>query len=374
MQQHDLSLSLHSFNLYFQSHRAEIDGKATAHLVRFIEGAQKSIDCAIYDLKHPDVLKSLKRVSEKKKLRIAYDGGTKVVTGDTKNDPKPPGTEEALRQFGLLDFATPVHEPGGHLMHSKYIVRDGVSVWTGSGNWTHGGLELQDNNFLAIDSPELAASYEKNFEHIVKGSRTPGKPAKTPIPAIKVSEVDIQPFFSGHGTELIEDRIASLIKKAKKIRIIAMLISDPGILDALAKFRPSEMDVLGILDPHEMAQVMKPARGKAKDPSLFWFSEGDKRFVAAPSHAFSQTDNNDFMHNKVMIFDDQTVVAGSYNFSENAESNDENVVVLNAAPVAKAYTKYFEALWTQYRKHGAPLPPVSIAEPAVAHEEELAPV
>jgi phosphatidylserine/phosphatidylglycerophosphate/cardiolipin synthase-like enzyme len=73
-----------------------------------------------------------------------------------------------------------------------------------------------------------------------------------------------------------------------------------------------------------------------------------------------------------MIFDDQTVVAGSYNFSENAESNDENVVVLNAAPVAKAYTKYFEGLWTQYRKHGAPLPPVSIAEPAVVHEEELA--
>jgi len=370
MQQQDLSLSHHSLNIYFQSHRAELDGRSTAHLVRFIEGAQRSLDCAIYDLKHPDVLSSLKRVAAKRKLRIAYDAGEKAVIGDKKNDPKPGGTEEALRLAGLLEFARPIHIPG-HLMHSKYMVRDAESVWSGSGNWTHGGLELQDNNFLAIDSVELAAVYEKNFEHIWAGSRLNIPTEAAHMPKIKVGAVEIQPFFSGHGTELIEDTIIGLIKNAKKMRIIAMLISDPGILDALMRFRPHDMDIVGILDPHEMAQVMKPSHGKAKDPALFWFAEGDKRFVAAPSHAYSPTDNNDFMHNKVMIFDDHTVVTGSYNFSENAESNDENVVILQSVPVAKSYTKYFEALWTQYRKHGAPLPPVSVTEPAVTHEEEL---
>jgi phosphatidylserine/phosphatidylglycerophosphate/cardiolipin synthase-like enzyme len=107
-----------------------------------------------------------------------------------------------------------------------------------------------------------------------------------------------------------------------------------------------------------MKQVMYPSRGTSKiPPALFWFARKDKRFVAAPSHAFSENDNNDFMHNKVMILDDSTVITGSYNFSESAESNDENMLILESSDVANAYTAYFEALFAQYQKHGAPLPP-----------------
>jgi len=63
------------------------------------------------------------------------------------------------------------------------------------------------------------------------------------------------------------------------------------------------------------------------------------------------------MHNKVIILDDHTVITGSYNFSESAESNDENMLILESSDVAIAYTKYFEALFKQYQMHGAPLPP-----------------
>ena len=103
---------------------------------------------------------------------------------------------------------------------------------------------------------------------------------------------------------------------------------------------------------------MKPPKGKSKIPTaLFWFAKKDKRFVAAPSHAFSQNDNNDFMHNKLMIIDDRIVITGSYNFSENAESNDENMLVLESNAAAAAYAAYFDVLFEQYQKHGAPLPP-----------------
>ena len=37
------------------------------------------------------------------------------------------------------------------------------------------------------------------------------------------------------------------------------------------------------------------------------------------------------MHNKVIIIDDRIVVTGSYNFSENAESNDENMLILESS-------------------------------------------
>jgi phosphatidylserine/phosphatidylglycerophosphate/cardiolipin synthase-like enzyme len=230
----------------------------------------------------------------------------------------------------------------------------------------NGGLDLHDNNFLVLSSRQLADDYKANFECLTSKLHThPRKTKKpdmdhllSPERAIKIGNVDVTPYFSGGGTEEIENAVVALIKKAKKVRIMAMLISDLGVLEALSKFKPAGKDIEGVLDPHEMKQVMTPPRGKSKIPAaLFWFARKDKRFVAAPSHAYSQNDNNDFMHNKVMIIDDRIVVTGSYNFSENAESNDENMLILESSAVAAAYTAYFESLFTQYQKRGTPLPP-----------------
>ncbi|MFL6449982.1 MAG: phospholipase D-like domain-containing protein [Bryobacteraceae bacterium] len=109
-----------------------------------------------------------------------------------------------------------------------------------------------------------------------------------------------------------------------------------------------------MLDPHEMKVVIKI---KTDDPN-FWFANGDPRCVAANSHAFNGSgDKNELMHNKVMIIDDNVVITGSYNFSENAEANDENLLIFESATVARAYNKYFNALFAQYQKTGAKLPP-----------------
>jgi phosphatidylserine/phosphatidylglycerophosphate/cardiolipin synthase-like enzyme len=134
--------------------------------------------------------------------------------------------------------------------------------------------------------------------------------------------------------------------------MMAMLVSDAGILASLLALKKT--NIQGVLDPHEMKVVMK---NKATDPN-FWFANGDPRFVAANSHAFIGTgDKNDFMHNKVMVIDDKVVITGSYNFSENAEANDENLLIFESPSLAAAYNKYFNALFAQYQKTGAKLPP-----------------
>jgi phosphatidylserine/phosphatidylglycerophosphate/cardiolipin synthase-like enzyme len=63
------------------------------------------------------------------------------------------------------------------------------------------------------------------------------------------------------------------------------------------------------------------------------------------------------MHNKVLIIDNKTVVAGSYNFSENAEANDENMLVIVSPQVATAYANYFDALFRQIRPAWRPAAP-----------------
>ncbi len=364
MPSNNLAFKAPGLDIYFQSQRAKIEDQIATHLVQFIQGAKKSLDCAIYDLKHPDVLTGLKKAASRVKLRIAYDGGkTKTVMGGLAPDPKFSGTAQAIQAEGLSRYATAIHVTGGHLMHDKFIVRDGNSVWTGSGNFTLGGLEMQDNNFLSIASPALAAMYtavlngmlqsNHNQSHTPKGGK-PGAPSKP----IKVGAVPITLYFStGVGeNENVDALVVSALKTAKKVRVIAMLISDPDILRALSPFK--NKDIKGVLDPHEMKNVMTKSK---QNPAWFWFAKGDKRFVAAPSHAISKQnagmDNHDLMHNKVMIIDDKTVVTGSYNFSENAEKNDENVLVIQSPAIAATYTKYFDALFAQYTKHGAPLPP-----------------
>lgn len=306
-------------------------------------------------MRSEEVLKALKGISTKVQLHILYDNGKAGETSTTV-DPKVSTTAQAIEAAGLKAFAHPVKEKSGHLMHDKFVVRDGTSVWSGSGNFTNGGLLLQDNNFFMMDSPAIAAGYSKTFGDLGSpghsASHTTGV-ASSPT-KVKVGNIPITIFFSTQigATEGIEAEIQSRLEGAKKVRVIAMLVSDQGILASLLACK--EKDFMGVLDPHEMKVVMK---NKTDDPN-FWFANGDPRCVAANSHAFNGSgDKNDFMHNKVMIIDDNVVITGSYNFSENAEANDENLLIFESATVARAYNKYFNALFAQYQKTGAKLPP-----------------
>jgi len=363
---------------FFYSQRAGIDDKPTERLVEFMNGAQKTLDCAIYDLKHLAVLRALKAALDRGvKLRIAYDGGrTKSVTGGPQLDPKPAGTAAAIDGAGLTSVATPVHVRGSHLMHSKYAVRDGTALWTGSGNWTHGGLELQDNNYVEIASVELSRTYEENFAELLREHaaehRAPTAAAKAslslrPATAIPVGAISVTPYFSGGGTEQIETYITERLKTAKKVRVIAMLVSDPGILQSLYELHKTGVDIKGVLDPNEMKQVMFPPKGQSHtSPEQFWFAQPHQGFVAAPSHAFVKTDDNNFMHNKVLIIDDDVVVTGSYNFSENAESNDENTLVIESEEVAAKYTAYFDKIFLHEARRPPPASALSLTSKSAA--------
>jgi phosphatidylserine/phosphatidylglycerophosphate/cardiolipin synthase-like enzyme len=339
------TFTVDNLTVYFQSQRTGIEADLTAKLVAFIKGTQQKLDCAIYDLRDPDVITALQSVANdpNRSLRIAYDAG-RDRTGGPIADPKPSGTRQAIEDAGLGNVATAVHN-SSHLMHNKFLVRDGAYVWTGSANFTVGGLKLQDNNCLIIISTDIANRYTDDFEKLLQDdhhSRTLNQ-SQTSGYAVNVTTT-ATPLFSPASGEGIEDAIVSILSKAQRVRVLAFLISDPGILQALAQLRNS--DISGVYDPNGMKDAM---RGTHQDPALFWFTQ-DPHFVAAPSHAFNPNREQDFMHNKVMIVDNRYVITGSYNFSENAELNDENILVIDSPDAAIAYTAYFDALFKQYSK------------------------
>jgi phosphatidylserine/phosphatidylglycerophosphate/cardiolipin synthase-like enzyme len=355
-------MALDGVTAYFQSQRAGLDAQLARRLVAFLDEARESLDCAIYDLRHPQVLAALKRaVARGVRLRIAYDA-SKERPGGLSADPKASGTQGALTAAGLSRYATPVHERGRHLMHDKFVLRDGHDVWVGSANFTVGGLELQDNTCLTITSPALVGRFATTFADLTQSHHRHDYRESQAMRTVEGSEVSvgpvtITPFFAPASGETIEQQLAAALTEAiqgkKRIRLLAFLLSDPGLLQALAPLaHQPDFDIRGVYDPNGMRDVERYTR---LDRSLFWFLE-DPRFVAAPSHAFSAKREQDFMHNKTLIVGDDLVFMGSYNFSENAEANDEVSLRIASAPLTAAYSAYCDTLFASY-EHTARLLP-----------------
>lgn len=355
------TITLDGVNGYFQSQRAGLDAQLTERLTAFIDEAKVSLDCAIYDLRHPQILAALTRaVMRKVHLRIAYDAGKERV-GGLSEDPKPVGTHDALAKAGLLGHAIAVHERGRHLMHDKFVLRDGRDVWVGSANFTQGGLELQDNTCLAISSPDLVARFQTIFTELLEPEHRHTSSASTDRSPVRIGSVSVVPMFAPSAGEGIEHEIVSAINGSRKIRLMAFLLSDPAILEALAPLaNDPRFDIRGVYDPHGMQDVLRYSH---QDRSHFWFMH-DPRFIAAPSHGFSARREQDFMHNKTLILDDELVLTGSYNFSENAEANDEAFLKIESAPLAAAYSAYFDVLFETYSKAATATPTAPKRQPA----------
>jgi phosphatidylserine/phosphatidylglycerophosphate/cardiolipin synthase-like enzyme len=330
-------------DIYFNSKRAGIDGRLTQRLVDFIDETKTSLDVAIYDLTSPAVLTALAAVAKSgKRLRIAFDASGERPTNATV-DPKPGKTHAAIKRYGLAKHATPVYMTGRHLMHDKFAIRDGKAVWTGSANFTKGGLTLQDNTCMRAGSVAMAKLYQPVFDALVTEPTTLAAP--TPAKSIKVGGAQISVYFAPAAGEGIDELCTVLLDGAHKVRFMAFVITDPDILGALGRFGAPGADVQGIVDP---SAITTARRIKTLTPAMLWWLK-DPRVRIARSHPFTPNGDNDFQHNKVLVLDDRYVVGGSYNLSENAEANDENLLLIDSPAVAAVYDAYFDAVYATGR-------------------------
>src|SRR5262249_38280123 len=155
---------------------------------------------------------------------IAYDASSQR-SGGAMADPKPGGTRQALADAGLLSHATPVHEHGRHLMHLKFAIRDGRAVWVGSANFTRGGLELEDNVCFVIDSTDLVASFGATFESLVGPQHRHALATSAGPTPVRVGGATLRAFFAPAAGEGIEETIVAALRGARRIRVLAFLLS-----------------------------------------------------------------------------------------------------------------------------------------------------
>jgi phosphatidylserine/phosphatidylglycerophosphate/cardiolipin synthase-like enzyme len=333
-------------------------------LAEFITAARSTLHLAIYDFRLSDalaapVVRALRdRAAAGVEVRIAYDAGKRSVPFQQASaDPAPPGTADFVARLGSGIQAKPI--TGGDpqmpkLMHHKYLVRDGKTaagaVWTGSTNFTDDSWTLQENNIVRIDSPELCTYYETDFEELW----THGDIATTGLHDTGTVRVDNSPvdvaFAPGEG-RAIDHEIAHHIGVARRrLKIGSMLITSGAILgalgDALHHSRVAEYG--GVYDRTQMESVFKQWQGTPAAWKVDAFAQIAGPLAGKRSTPYTPGGRHDFMHNKIVVADD-TVITGSYNLSNSATVNAENVLFIQDKELADRYCDYLEQVATRYR-------------------------
>jgi phosphatidylserine/phosphatidylglycerophosphate/cardiolipin synthase-like enzyme len=292
------------------------------------------------------------RAEARVQIRICYDGDKPVKPNVAAGqDPAPAGTSAFVQSLGY-----PWRRIAGmKLMHSKFIVRDRQTVWTGSTNMTDDAFSLMENNVVVIDSAQLAAYYADDFEQLweKESFENTGKIQTQPVPITFSDQPGtVRVLFSpGCGLE-IDAEIARRVRAAqRRVRICSLLINSGTLIGELLNLlQAGRVKVDGVYDRTQMSEVYTQWQ---EVPSNHWKIPALQEIVARAhlvgknSTPYSPTSRHDFMHDKVLVIDD-TVITGSYNFSRSAQFNAENILFIESAPLAETYSRYIDHLQSKY--------------------------
>ncbi|HEV3244075.1 MAG TPA: phosphatidylserine/phosphatidylglycerophosphate/cardiolipin synthase family protein [Chthoniobacterales bacterium] len=348
-----------TISVFFLAQGEQSADAVMERLTAFIRAAKQTLDFAVYDMRFSDSLQVAlssalrERAVAGVQIRFCYDGDKpaqpNVAAGQ---DPAPAGTGAFVQSLGY-----PWRRIAGmKLMHNKFIVRDGQSVWTGSTNMTDDAFTSMENNILEIDSLALADSYAQDFGQLweKENFENTGNIHTEPVPlTFSGQPATARVMFSpGLGNE-IDAEIARCVREAKRrVRICSLLINSGTLISELGNLlQRGTVAVDGIYDRTQMTDVYRQWQ---EVPSNRW-KIGALQEIVARAHLvgknstpYTPTSKHDFMHNKVLVVDD-TVITGSYNFSRSAEFNAENILFIESGPLAETYSAYIDRLIQKYR-------------------------
>jgi phosphatidylserine/phosphatidylglycerophosphate/cardiolipin synthase-like enzyme len=351
-------LGVDNLSVFFLAEGEQPADEVMARLTTFIRAAKQTLDFAIYDMRFSDPLKASlssalrERAESGVEIRFCYDADKpsppNVAAGQ---DPAPSGTGAFVQSLGY-----PWRRIAGmKLMHSKFILRDGQSVWTGSANMTDDAFTLMENNIVEIDSQALANYYAEDFEQLweKQNFENTGEIHTEPVPvsfAGQPAEARVM-FSPGCGLE-IDSEIARRVRAAqRRVRICSLLINSGTLIGELGNLlRKGRVAVDGIYDRTQMEQVYVQWQ---EVPQNRWKIGALKEIITRAgligksSTPYMVPGRHNYMHNKVLVIDD-TVITGSYNFSRSAQLNAENILFIESAPLADTYSAYIDHLKSKY--------------------------
>ncbi|MBN2040744.1 MAG: DUF1669 domain-containing protein [Spirochaetes bacterium] len=289
-------------------------------LLSEISNAKKCFYGAFYDLTSKPLIQELITASRRGvdvKLVIEADNVAKLCT----------------KEFIDSGIRIVTDDRAG-LMHNKFAIIDKEKIWTGSYNATYNGGYKNNNNAIRIISKEVSIIYLAEFDEMFKDKIFGNKREYTVFPALmknnlcRVADTGIEVYFSPEDD--IESIIVRKLSEAKDvICFMAFSFTNDRIADELIRLNKSGVSVSGIIE-------RTGANSK--------YSEYKKLNIEGVQVNLDR--NKRIMHHKVIIIDNRLLLTGSYNFSKNAnKNNDENLIVVDNKIIAGEYVNEFYKLF-----------------------------
>lgn len=328
-------------------------------LAAFLDGAVKTLEIAIYDLR----LDAAPAATVLGAFEAALKRGVTVRLMFNQDHPDtipvPPPAEvdwAFIDRLKAIGVAIKPISGVPDLMHHKYVVRDAstlhASVLTGSTNWTNDAFTREENVVFTIASAEVAADYLQNFEELwarplVAASGRFSAPWATLADATR-----LRPYFCPlRGLKLVHEMARSISAAQRRLRICSPVITSGPILGALADAcEHDHADISGVYDATQMDEVQ---RQWASQPTASWKIGAFQaiatavRFGSKRSTPYTKSSVHDFMHAKILVADDY-VYAGSFNLSHSGEQNAENVVQFESPQIAEVCVAYIDTVAARY--------------------------
>ena len=261
--------------------------------------------------------------------------------------PPPPEPDAQL----IASLGVPERAVAGvpDLMHHKFVIRDGESVWSGSTNWTDDSWSRQENVIVGVDSPELARAFTLNFEELWGEGDVEHSGFVEPRP-VDVDGVRVRPWFTPGFADALTHRIAKKLGRAHRVRICSPVITSAPVLGTLAqRIADGGSDIAGCVDATQIDEVIRQwkANGNVawKLPLLERVVGGE--FSGKRSEPWEIGSLHNFMHAKVIVADD-VVFVGSFNLSHSGEKNAENVLEIADAELAERLSAFVDEVRRRY--------------------------
>lgn len=281
-------------------------------LVSAINRARVSLDLAVYSLDDHAISYSIIRAKERGvSVRV-------VVEGDN--------IDSAAIQ-NLISNGVEVKPDGrSGLMHNKFMIIDGVEVWTGSMNYTYSSIYDDHNSLIRVISPEIAENYDAEFIELFGGKRS----SATPFPNAKIGNFIVENYFS--PDDHFAYRMVSLLKSTRNsVNFLMYTFTADDYSEILIDKSALGLDIQGVIE------------ASAENAAGSDFEKMSMNGVNV-----KVVNESGLMHHKTIILDSEVVVLGSYNFTASAEKkNDENILVFWSPEIAQLFLIEYQRVLDQ---------------------------
>lgn len=363
---------------------SEVDLIST--LEGIIDSAKASVDACLYDLEEKRIAHALVRAKERGvRVRVVTDDHNRTDGGQYDE-----AIWDILAEGGIvsMDDDGDIYNPDGSItdndlvnsgsqMHNKFVIVDYLSpspdddyVWTGSTNMTYTG-NYNTNHTIIIKDTEVAKVYTEEFEQMWGSDDEDPNPANAGFHKDKVNvsqnvfdvggtkvEVYFAPIDRDRTKPSVSNRLVQLIEEEAQhdinFQAFAITPSIPISEQMWTQTADGQILLRGAIDRRFYSRY--------ESAGDIWGSPEAR----AGNRMILQANELRALHHKVILLDVEhpdpddiaVTVAGSYNFSLNAEmNNDENTLIIYSDEITNQFYQDFMGVMSRAKEESFPPAP-----------------